>query len=143
MAMILSSAAKAQYVTEPDNEAIRMTTVAGATLVTEVSFTLPENYHLQQGCSGDGKDPAELFIEPVDGISLGKVMYKGISMEDRDKKTDRTISDEFKVTMPVITAEQLKSGTYVLKGHLNYRVCTEQNCHLPETCEFSIHLSVM
>lgn len=143
VAMILSSAANAQDVDLAGNKAIRMTTVAGATLVAEVSFTVPDNYHLQDNGIGTISDPAELFIEPVDGISLGKVIYKGISEEDRDNNSIGIFTDEFKVTMPVITAEQLKSGTYVLKGHLNYRACTEQNCLLPKTCEFSIHLSVM
>ena len=143
VAVILSAAANAQGVVHPGSEAIRMKTIAGATLVTEVSFTIPETWHMQNNSPDDEPGHTELFIEPVDGIRLGRVIYKAIRADYRGRNTGGIFADELKVTMPVITSAQLKSGLYELKAYLMYNACTEHQCLSTETYEFNVQISVM
>lgn len=104
-------------------------------------------HHIQARDPGvEGLIPTRLFIEPIDGIELGKIKWPAAHVRDMKYLGKvREYNGEAVIRVPfTVTDAQFKPGPVSIRLLLQYQTCTDAGaCYPPETAEAFVTFDVV
>jgi hypothetical protein len=88
--------------------------------------------------------PAELNLEPVEGVAIGPVRYPAAEEKrfDWSPAVLRVYRSSIRLETPVEIGTNTKAGSRVIRGRLQYQGCTPAACLMPAVQLIEVELDI-
>jgi len=123
-----------------------ITMISGTSRTVTVPFRIEYGYHIQADTVNDENlIPAELMIESIEGMALGKPAYPDYR-EFQLKGTDQKLlvfDGELNIVVRISASGSVREGSYTLPGSLYYQACDSVRCLFPRKLDFNVTVNVI
>ena len=116
------------------------------------SFEIAIIVHIEPEFHINANKPKEKFLiptilkfEPIEKISLGKILYPAPELVKFDFSDEpiAVYEKEIIIRSTATITDDYPTGTTTIKGKVSYQACNDQNCFAPDEKEFAITLEVV
>ena len=89
--------------------------------------------------------PTNIDFKPLDKIKTGKITYPAgeqFALDFSPKEKISVYTGDVVTQVPVVVAKDAATGTYSLKGELQYQACNNNSCFPPKNLPVEITVIV-